>query len=103
MQVTIGREKFLQVILCDIIVKVLDQDGSATLRESFETRGATKSLLGLHERFLFKPTASKARVASTVSAALATTAPSAVVILHFFILVPVKVALVLLNTLFDKL
>ena len=89
MQVAIGGKEFLKVVLGDVIVKILYQDGSATLSETSKGRmTTTKSLLRFHERF---PLESAAPVASFTSTALShapwTAAPSsAEFFLHLFIL-----------------
>ena len=87
MQVTIRRKEFLEVVLGDVIVKVLHKDGSATLSETSESRmTATKSLLRFHERFPLESAASKPRITSAaLSSAHATTAPTAEVLSHLFI------------------
>ena len=78
-KVAIRGEEVLQVILCDVIVKVLDKDGSAALCEAFEPPRllgrAPESLLGFHERLPLEPATSVTMIAASAPASLVVLSP----------------------------
>ena len=92
MYVTIGLQGFLKILLCDVIMQVLDQDGSATLSKSFKP--ATEALMSLlmwfHEWFALEPTPSKIIIVATSRSSMTKPAiPNQIpiVILHLLITV----------------